>query len=120
MSEDPEHVHFVTSSAITIPLPGQLPRAEVVYYGAELKVTPELRESAESPSGSDMPARTADARLSTASGHSSRNATWRRRRMRRSTTIGANNPKTVKHAAMATRWVAQGRCGAGLPACAAG
>ena len=48
-----------------------------------------------------MPARTAEARLSTASGHTSRSATWRRRRIRRKTMTGAKNENTAKQAATA-------------------
>jgi hypothetical protein len=47
-----------------------------------------------------MPARTAEARLSTASGHSSRTAAMRRRRIPRSTVIGATKAKPAKHARM--------------------
>jgi hypothetical protein len=57
--------------------------------------------SAANPSGSDMPARTAEARSSTASGQSSRSATCRRRRIRCRTMIGPRKANTAKQAATA-------------------
>ena len=57
-------------------------------YGATVKLPAVQAGTYVRASGSDIPARTADARLSTASGHTSASSRWRRRPRPRSIAIG--------------------------------